>query len=42
MKWISVEDRLPGEFDICFLRWTYLNGNTGMAVGYLDDGEWDK
>lgn len=41
MKWISVKDRLPEEFVTCFLRWTYTNANTGMAAGYLDDGEWE-
>ncbi len=40
MKWISVKDRRPKEFDMCFLRWIYENGNTGKAVGYLDDNEW--
>lgn len=41
MQWISVQDRLPEEFCVCFLRWTYANGNTGKAVGYLDNGEWE-
>lgn len=41
MKWISIKDELPEEFVTCFLRLTYENGNTGMATGYLDDGEWE-
>lgn len=41
MKWISINDRLPEEFVPCFLQWTYANGNTGMAAGYLDEGEWE-
>lgn len=40
MRWVLVKDRLPEEFRCCFLLWTYANGNTGKAVGYLDDGEW--
>jgi len=41
MKWISVEERLPEEYHTHFLKWTYANGNSGMAAGSYDDGEWD-
>lgn len=41
MKWISVDERLPEEYETCFLKWTYPNGNTGNAVGCLDDDEWE-
>ena len=41
LQYISVKDRLPEECVVCFLMWTYPNGNTGMAVGYIDNGEWE-
>ena len=41
MEWISVKDRLPDKYHFQFLKWTYSNGNTGMAVGWLEDNnEW--
>lgn len=41
MEWVSTKDRLPEEYEMCYLMWTYQNGNTGMAVGFIDDGEWE-
>lgn len=41
MKWIKIKDRLPEEYVSRFLRWEYENGNTGRAVGCIDDGEWE-
>lgn len=41
MKWISTKERLPEEYVTCFLKWTYSHGNTEMATGYIDDGEWE-
>jgi hypothetical protein len=40
MRWVSVKDRLPDEYKNVFLIWVYPNHNTGYAVGYLDNGEW--
>ena len=39
MKWISINERLPEEFQICFLQYTYENGNTGMGGGGMIDFE---
>ena len=43
MKWVAVNDRLPKDGYTYFLRYTYGNGNTGLAAGYwlVDEGEWE-
>lgn len=41
MKWISVKERLPEEYSVVYLKWIYSNGNTGKAIGFYDDGEWE-
>ena len=42
MKWVSLKERLPTKEYGVYLKYIYQNGNSGRAIGYLnDDGEWE-